>query len=74
MRRSHDTTFWALNEELLDCEDTARLGAMLKKEVGAKCLYRALRVHGRLNAVRRAQEIRAIEAACLRRPLKREAA
>lgn len=49
-----------LNDNLLTCEDVHVLQHWLDVTVRSGKLYRALRVHGRLNAVRRKQEIAAI--------------
>ena len=50
-----------LNDALLKCEDVAKLSRWLKATIqGGGTLYRALRIHGRLTAVRRVQELAAI--------------
>jgi hypothetical protein len=59
-----------LNDALLECEDVAKLSRWLKATVATGVRYRALRVHGRMNAVRRDQELRAIHAACTPTPIK----
>jgi hypothetical protein len=54
--------------ELLQCDDVATLQGWLEQELrpdyAQPTLYRALRIHGRMNAVRRAQEITAINKRC----------
>lgn len=57
-------TFYDLNRMLLETEDVAQLQRWLDEAVAEGVLYRALRVHGRLNGVRRQQELKAIKAAC----------
>ena len=54
-----------LNIRLLACTDLAALHKWLSATVASGVLYRALRVHGRLNAVRRAQEVAAIKKTCM---------
>ena len=54
-----------LNSALLECTDQKQLHHWLSTTVASGVLYRALRVHGRLNAVRRAQEITAIKKTCM---------
>ena len=54
-----------LNNALLECEDQAVLHRWLSATVASGVLYRALRVHGRLNAVRRAQEVATIKKTCM---------
>jgi hypothetical protein len=50
-----------LNDALVKCEDVVKLGRWLKATMqGGGTLYRALRIHGRLTAVRRVQELAAI--------------
>ena len=50
-----------LNDALLKCEDVAKLSRWLKATMqGGGTLYRALRIHGRLTAVRRVQELATI--------------
>jgi hypothetical protein len=63
-------TWPKLCEAVLACEDVPTLNRWLKATVeGGQTLYRALRIHGRLNAVRRAQEIKAIHAAVGPKPI-----
>jgi hypothetical protein len=50
-----------MNTALLACEDVGQLQRWLTETVASGLLYRALRVHGRMNCVRRAQEIRNIK-------------
>jgi hypothetical protein len=58
-----------LNDALLKCEDVAKLSRWLKATIqGGGTLYRALRIHGRLTAVRRVQEMAAIQAELGGRP------
>jgi len=53
-----------LNALLLECDDLDTLQRWLEQAmVGSNSVRRALRVHGRLCAVRRAVEVRAIRAA-----------
>jgi hypothetical protein len=54
-----------LNTALLECDDLMQLNKWLSAVVASGVLYRALRVHGRLNAVRRAQEVQAIKKTCM---------
>ena len=54
-----------LNTRLLACTDLAALQKWLSDTVASGVLYRALRVHGRLNAVRRAHEIDTIKQTCM---------
>lgn len=54
---------WAqLNEVLLECDDLPTLKRWVN-EMAAESgsVYRVVRVHGRMNAVRRAQEIKVIK-------------
>jgi hypothetical protein len=54
-----------LCDALLDCQDVARLSRWLRDTMAAGGPpYRAMRVHGRLSAVRRHHELKAIRAAC----------
>ena len=63
-RNYHGTSFNALNEKLIECVDVRMLVEWLEAEKSTGCLYRAMRVYGRLSAVRRAQELKALRAAC----------
>ena len=54
-----------LNNALLACTDQNELHQWLSDTVATGVLYRALRVHGRMNAVRRAQEVAAIKKTCM---------
>jgi hypothetical protein len=54
-----------LNTKLLACKDLKQLQTWLSDTVASGVLYRALRIHGRLNTVRRAQEIDAIKKTCM---------
>jgi hypothetical protein len=58
-------SYGELNDALLECDDLALLNRWLSEVVASGVLYRALRVHGRLNAVRRAQEVAAIKKTCM---------
>ena len=58
------TTFAELNAALLATEDVATLERWLADAVAAGVMYRALRVHGRLNGVRRREEIARIKIQC----------
>ena len=49
-----------LNVELTKCTDVKLLETWLKQTIRTGSLYRSLRIHGRLSAVRRAQEIQQI--------------
>ena len=49
---------------LLDTDNVVTLQRWLEQETLAGKMYRALRVHGRMNAVRRDKEIRAIKQSC----------
>ena len=53
-----------LCSQLLLCNDVATLQRWLAVTVTGGVLYRALRVHGRMNAVRRAQELAEIKQKC----------
>lgn len=55
-------TYPDMNAALLACEDVGQLQRWLTETVASGLLYRALRVHGRMNCVRRAQEISDIKA------------
>lgn len=56
---------WAeLNRQLLGCDDLAALQRMLRKALEAGHRGRALRVYGRMSAVRRAREMAELEARC----------
>ena len=46
---------------LLACDDVAQLQRWLTEVAKGGSLYRALRVHGRLSAVRRAKELAALK-------------
>lgn len=50
-------SYTALNTTLLECNDVSVLMDWLTKTMATGVLYRALRVHGRMSAVRRAQEL-----------------
>ena len=50
----------ALCKALLECGHVPTLQRWLDETVSTGSLYRALRVHGRLSAVRRAQELEAL--------------
>lgn len=53
---------WAdLNELLINTTDEKQLAKWLEETVRSGSEYRALRVHGRLNAVRRQREIEDIK-------------
>ncbi len=53
---------WAeLNKKLLATTDEKLLSRWLEATLASGSLYRALRVHGRLSAVRRQREIRDIK-------------
>jgi len=55
----------ALNDALLECEDEATLRSWLTatlRQGGPP--YRALRIHGRLSAVRRVRELKEIREQC----------
>jgi len=57
-----------LNNVLLECEDVPTLQRWLREMTrSASGRYRALRVHSRMNAVRRAQEVKAIQQTITRR-------
>jgi hypothetical protein len=67
-KKREDVTFLSysdLNTALLECDDLKVLNAWLSATVASGVLYRALRVHGRLNAVRRVQEVQAIKQTCM---------
>ena len=53
-----------LCSQLLLCSDVATLQRWLTITVNGGVLYRALRVHGRMNAVRRARELAEIKRRC----------
>lgn len=54
-----------LNELLLNTDDEPTLRRWLQQTLeGGLPVYRALRIHGRLNAVRRAREIEDIKRKC----------
>lgn len=56
---------WAeLNRRLLGCDDLAALRRMLRRALEAGHRGRALRVYGRLSAVRRAREMAELEEKC----------
>jgi len=57
-------TFYDLNALLLQTEDVDLLQKWLNQTVAEGILYRALRIHGRLNGVRRQQELSRIRKAC----------
>jgi hypothetical protein len=58
-------TWPRLCDALLECDDVAMLNRWLMATVeSGGSLYRALRIHGRLSAVRRTQELKVIHAAC----------
>ena len=61
MKRGKGVSWAALNACLLDCEDQTELRRWLGREVASHRKTRALRVYGRLSAVRRAQEVRALK-------------
>ena len=56
-----DLSYSEMNDALLACDNQAVLQQWLSATVASGVLYRALRVHGRLNAVRRAQEVAGIK-------------
>jgi hypothetical protein len=64
VRKHHTSTFNALNASLMACADIDELRAWLEAEKASGCLYRALRVHGRLSAVRREAELKDIRRSC----------
>jgi hypothetical protein len=72
MKKLHATSFNALNESLIECVDVGALQKQLDIEKTSGCFYRAMRVYGRLSAVRRAQELKALRQACVT-PKKRAA-
>ena len=52
-----------LNEALLECDDLVLLQRWLEQAMkGSDSVNRALRIHGRLSAVRRAREVKAMRA------------
>ena len=55
-----------LCSQLLLCSDITTLQHWLAVTVTGGMLYRALRVHGRMNAVRRAQELAEIKQRCVK--------
>ena len=60
MPKNQDVTvlcYTDLNTELLACNDVDTLQAWLADTVKTGSLYRSIRVHSRMNAVRRAQEL-----------------
>ena len=59
--RVTELSYSEMNDALLACDDQAMLQQWLSATVASGVLYRALRVHGRLNAVRRAQEVAGIK-------------
>ena len=62
-KRTASLSWRDLNTTLLECEDVPTLRRWLSEVVAeGRSLHRALRVHGRLNAVRHAQEVAAIKA------------
>jgi hypothetical protein len=60
----NELSWSALCSQLLLCSDVATLQRWLAVTVTGGMLYRALRVHGRMNAVRRAQELEEIKRKC----------
>ena len=64
MRKQHRTSFNELNESLIECEDASELASWLEVEKTSGCFYRAMRVYGRLSAVRRESEVKEIKRAC----------
>jgi hypothetical protein len=60
-----EASYEELNTALLACADLTLLNRWLSAVVASGVLYRALRVHGRLNAVRRAQEVATIKKTCM---------
>ena len=67
-KKSEDVTalsYGEMNDALLACDDQNELHKWLSDTIATGVLYRALRVHGRLNAVRRAQEIATIKQTCM---------
>jgi hypothetical protein len=61
-RNAITTVAWKqLNTDLLACDDVVRLQRWLTATIKTGHLGRALRIHGRLTAVRRAREIQAIK-------------
>ena len=57
----NDVSWTRLNVVLLKCKDTTQLQRWLAETIPTGRLNRALRIHGRLNAVRRAEELVAIK-------------
>ena len=67
---------WArLNEELMATDDEVKLAAWLREALdgASMSMGRMLRIHGRLNGVRRAREIREIQDAIKRKKKQRAA-
>ncbi len=59
---------WArLNAALLECEDERMLRNWLEAQISAGRRTRALRVYGRLSAVRRARELTELDKRLLRK-------
>ena len=67
-KKSEDITalsYSEMNDALLACNSQEQLHHWLSDTVATGVLYRSLRVHGRLNAVRRAQEVEVIKKTCM---------
>ena len=64
VRKQHTTSFNELNESLMACSNVSELQVWLEVEKASGCLYRAVRVHGRLSAVRREAELKDILRMC----------
>lgn len=60
MKTVNSLSWPELNRALAALQDVKILQRWLRDTVAGGSLYRALRVHGRMNAVRREQEIAAI--------------